>query len=287
MLQHILGTIGLSAADRQLIANLYDRASFAIRAPFGRTADIPLRVGVRQGCALSCVLSNIMIHALLRYIQSTGHTFTHTVDRETRDRAIERAAHPAGEAAVPFLDAPQEGPAAYADDLALLLASTDARHTASQLQDIVHRMGEFCDWAGLEVSALKTEVTGYDFASGKDLLPTMSYKGGTLPRRPATEPFKYLGMRVSLTGDTSAERNYVLARTAKLVRMLRRHVLTPRQAERVVDMAIGPVFRYSAAFTAWSTNDLRRLRQRVMGSLMLTATNKEYHSRHGVAAMTA
>ena len=27
--------------------------------------------------------------------------------------------------------------------------------------------------------------------------------------------------------------------------------------------------------------------QRVMESLMLTATNKEYHSRHGVAATTA
>ena len=73
-----------------------------------------------------------------------------------------------------FAEAPRSGPAAYADDIAILLASSDAKRTHSEMQDIINRMGEFCDWAGLEVSTLKTEVTGYDFDRRRDLLPAFS-----------------------------------------------------------------------------------------------------------------
>ena len=85
VLQRILRTLGLSVADCQLITNLYEGASFAIRVPFGQTVHIPLRVGMRQRCSLSCVLSNLVILCLQRYIHAGGHTFTLLVDREARD----------------------------------------------------------------------------------------------------------------------------------------------------------------------------------------------------------
>ena len=86
-------------------------------------------------------------------------------------------------------------------------------------------MREFCDWAGLAVSTLKTEVTGYDFARRRDLWPAFSYKGTLLPQCGAGEAFKYLGLKISLTGDTQAARADVIARTTALVKVLQYHIL--------------------------------------------------------------
>ena len=129
--------LGFSTDDIQLVLDLYDGASFAISLPSGTSADIPLRVGLRQGCALSCLLSNIVIHALIRYLRGTGHTFQHSAHTD---------AHPL-----------EEGPAAFADDLAILFASPDHQCFA-QMQDLLARLEQFCDWAGIAVSVVKTEA---------------------------------------------------------------------------------------------------------------------------------
>ena len=125
--------LGFSADEIQLVLDLYDGASIAISLPSGTSANIQLRVGLRQGCALSCILSNLVMHALVRYLRGTGHTLRHPAHAD---------AHPL-----------QEGPAALAHDLAILFASPDHQCFA-QMQGPLARLEPFCDWAGIAVSAV-------------------------------------------------------------------------------------------------------------------------------------
>ena len=51
---------------------------------------------------------------------------------------------------------------AFADELAIMLSTAGLRCLA-QMQDMLKRLEEFCDWAGIAISISKTEITGFDF----------------------------------------------------------------------------------------------------------------------------
>ena len=108
-----------------------------------------------------------------------------------------------------------EGPHAFADDLAILLAGKDSA-SLGEMQETLDRLNQFCSWAGLEVSTAKTEVTGIDFEHKKDLAPELGYQSKSLPICPANKPFQYLGFRLCINGNTDAERKYIINRTELL-----------------------------------------------------------------------
>jgi hypothetical protein len=143
---------------------------------------------------------------------------------------------------------------AFADDATLL--TENVRHMATLMQ-CVH---EFCRRAGVHINLGKSEVMGYDFGRARQInTRTLTFGEGHPKHITPDTPFKYLGVRLTILGDMSSEREYIIQKSAALGAMLKGHPYHPRQMHLVVQTAIVPIFRYSAALAKWDSGDLNRL----------------------------
>jgi hypothetical protein len=71
--------------------------------------------------------------------------------------------------------------------------------------------------------------------------------------------FKYLGIRVSITGGMREERQHIDRETVKMIKATDRHQYSPSQMHWVVQVAIIPIFRYSAALAVWTEKGIHAL----------------------------
>eukprot|EP00961_Rhodomonas_salina_P275261 3718509-Rhodomonas_salina.1 len=104
---------------------------------------------------------------------------------------------------------------AFCDDLCLL---SDNPHDMQTLLNIV---SDFAEWSRMEVAPEKTEISAYDFGA-RAPIPTaaIKYRGKPLtPLHPAS-PFKYLGIRLTLTLDWKFEKQAVRDKIAKAMAVL-------------------------------------------------------------------
>ena len=68
----MMSRLGLCGKTLDIIADIYDGSTIAIRTgKESYTADIPQQRGVKQGCPLSPLLSNIALEGLLRHLASS------------------------------------------------------------------------------------------------------------------------------------------------------------------------------------------------------------------------
>ena len=226
----ILRKLSLPEADVSALERYYASSYMQIAHSDGqKSANIPLGRGLRQGCPLSPILGGMVVNAMLRWVEQQGGGVRHSSGVETNVLA-------------------------FADDATLL---TEETGQMAKLMQCVH---EFCKWAGVNINLGKSEVTGYDFARMRPINTNALRIGGGRPKHilPDT-PFKYLGIRLTILGDMSAEREYVLQKSAALGKMLKDHPYHPRQMHLVVQTAIVPIFRYSAAVAQWTSTDLAQL----------------------------
>ncbi|MBL6911070.1 MAG: hypothetical protein ISR34_11690 [Pirellulales bacterium] len=226
----ILRKLGMPEADVKALECYYASSCMQIaHADGAKSARISLGRGLRQGCPLSPILGGIVVNAMLRWLEHQGGGIQHPSGVETNVLA-------------------------FADDATLLTEQTD--HMA-RLMQCVH---EFCEWAGVQINMGKSEVTGYDFRRNRPITTHGLRIGGQSPKHilPST-PFKYLGIRLNILGEMAAEREYVISKTRALSSMLKGHQYHPRQIHVVVQTAIVPVFRYSAALAQWNLSDQERL----------------------------
>ena len=128
LIQHIMTVQGFSARDIQLIKNLYAGTASAVRLPTGTSAWIENRSGVMQGAPESCPIANLVVGALVRFLQATPRVgFVH--HRGCREFVL-----------------------GYADDLCLLANSTEA------MAALLAQVELFCSRTGLELNVAKTVV---------------------------------------------------------------------------------------------------------------------------------
>ena len=226
----ILRKLEMPEADVRALECYYASSYMQVSHPDGsKSARIPLGRGLRQGCPLSPILGGLVVNAMLRWIEHQGGGIRHPSGVETNALA-------------------------FADDATLLVEGT------TQMAKLLQCVHEFCEWAGVQINLGKSEVTGYDFGTGRPINTCSLNIGGQSPKHihPST-PFKYLGIRLNVLGNMDAEREYVISKTRALRTMLRGHQYHPRQIHNVVQTAIVPIFRYSAALAQWSDGDLGRL----------------------------
>ena len=226
----ILRKLNMPEADVQALERYYALAHMRVSHADGqKSAAIPLGRGLRQGCPLSPILGGLVVNAMLRWLEQQGGGVQHPSGVETNVLA-------------------------FADDATLL--TENIQHMAKLMQ-CVH---EFCAWAGVHINMGKSEIAGYDFGRSRAINTRGLQIGGGHPKhiRPDT-PFKYLGLRLTIMGDMTAEREYVMQKSEKLGSMLKGHPYHPRQMHIVVQSAIIPIFRYSAAMAQWTSKDLSKL----------------------------
>ena len=106
----------------------------------------------------------------------------------------------------------------------------------------------------------KSEISGYDFRNEQAIwVGDLTLGAGCMTYLKPTEAFKYLGIRLSITGDMSAEKEHIKKETVKLIKAMKGHQYSPSQMHWVVQVAVIPVFRYSAAIAGWSETELQDL----------------------------
>eukprot|EP00961_Rhodomonas_salina_P098844 1329780-Rhodomonas_salina.1 len=75
----------------------------------------------------------------------------------------------------------------------------------------------------------------------------------------SNKAFKYLGVRLTVHSNTSAEVAHVQQKTFDISSLLKDHPYTPGQAENLFSTCVVPIFTYSGPLTAWRFNDLDNL----------------------------
>jgi Reverse transcriptase (RNA-dependent DNA polymerase) len=164
MLWQRLHALGIQGRLLHAIKSMYDvGVDMAIKLTGGILDPIHASIGVKQGCPLSPTLFGLYIEDLETYVKSH---------------------HPA---AGPFVDcAPNVHMSLlmYADDTAILANS------ASELQNLIECMDDWCVAHGMTISVKKTEVVVFN--GEEDPLPGTWHLRGT----PLTisKVFKYLGV---------------------------------------------------------------------------------------------
>jgi hypothetical protein len=77
---------------------------------------------------------------------------------------------------------------------------------------MVQEVGAYIHWAGMRVHMLKSEVVGVNFKNGERVATDhITLNGVPFAALALDEPHKYLGVRATVMGDFSAEKQYVLA----------------------------------------------------------------------------
>ena len=226
----ILRLYGFPDADIALMTRLYDHTFLFIGNYFGNSAACFLSRGAPQGADPSPVISN------------TAFNMIHVIARVCARGCTAHGLAPSGSSG-------------YADDASI---HTDGPAVTASLQYVLHPIGNYLEWLGTKVHMKKSEITGMDFATGEQIATdNIKLNGQTFQVLDATRAHKVLGVRISLTGDFTAEKRYVLENMKERVQALRiDQWLTPTLKEVAVQIGIIPFFRYSAGVVPWSKTEL-------------------------------
>ena len=98
----------------------------------------------------------------------------------------------------------------------------------------------------------KSCISAIDFSTGEQVSTnSITLNGLTFPAIPPNCAHKYLGVRVTMTGDFSAEKAHVLGEMELRLMALRGDkVLSPPKNEMMIAIDITSVFRYSAGLVS-------------------------------------
>jgi len=222
----VLERLGMHPDDVELIRRAHTGAWVKVRTPFGETAEVQVTRGTPQGDALSPSLFVFFINLCLRHLAGAGVGFVHK-------------------------NGVRRNNCTFADDICLIAESV------KDMNLLLERVHEFCEWSGMALCLCKCEATGFDFRTEtEENTDRLVLNGATMTRLDPRNAFKYLGVRLSLTGSTQEEVEYVKERTAAICKLLDGHPYRPEQMNAVIQMCAHPVLTYSGPLTNWTFKDL-------------------------------
>ncbi len=76
---------------------------------------------------------------------------------------------------------------------------------------MVNAIAPILKWIGLEVHMTKSQCTGINHETGKQVATdSITLNGKPFTTLPPDKPYKYLGARATISGDLSAEKEHAL-----------------------------------------------------------------------------
>eukprot|EP00961_Rhodomonas_salina_P189778 2560360-Rhodomonas_salina.1 len=112
----------------------------------------------------------------------------------------------------------------------------------------------------MELCVHKCEVAAYDFGKQAELnTHKVRYNGQRLAHLSADAAVRYLGLRLTVQGDTLAEVSYVLSSMKTAATKFKGHPYSYRQGFQLIPTALHPVFTYSVGVTTWTMTEMQTL----------------------------
>mmetsp|Transcript_49800 Transcript_49800/g.73169 ORF Transcript_49800/g.73169 Transcript_49800/m.73169 type:complete len:156 (+) Transcript_49800:83-550(+) len=100
-------------------------------------------------------------------------------------------------------------------------------------------VNSYCQWAGVKINMGKTEVTGYDYKRQCPLDLSILQLGNGKPKIVMPwDPVKYLGHRITTTGDLNFERDYVRKNALDTIKQLTKYMYHPQQIHWAVRLSL-------------------------------------------------
>jgi len=220
------GGIGIGAFPTSLGERLAGSTG-SLMNPFGDTAEIQVTRGTPQGDALSPSLFVFFMNLCLRHLAGAGVGFVHRCGVKRNN-------------------------CTFADDVCLIAESIE------DMNKLLARVHDFCEWSGMALCLCKCEATGFNFKTEEEEnTDRLTLNGATMTPLSARQAFKYLGVRMSLTGSTAEEVSYVKERTMAMSKLIEGHPYTAEQMVSVIQMCAHPVLGYGGPLTNWTFRDLQ------------------------------
>ena len=228
---YILDACGFHEADVALFRRLYGGSSLVMSNKFGTSAACFLSRGVMQGAQPSprtYILVIDPIHTLVRFCNRCRPAADH----------LELS-----------------GSGGFADDTNLM---TDGPDAVSAMCIQVQYVGAYLEWTGQLVQTNKSEIVGVDRRTGRPIATdSITLHGKPFTVLSPDEPHKHLGVRMTMLGDFTAEKEHVLKVMGQRFASLKEdRTLSRPEKEQIIVTGICSVFRYSAFIVDWSTTEL-------------------------------
>jgi hypothetical protein len=147
----------------------------------------------------------------------------------------------------------------FADDTVLYRVYTDGPDAIPALAIMV-TMADYVIWTGMKMNMSKSGIRALDMSTGCPV-PTDSvkYNDVSFPLILPDQPYKHLGVRVTMMGDFSAEKQHILSdmtRKLEALSELEDRFLTHKEREKVIVTAVCSIFNNSAGIVDWTKSEL-------------------------------
>ena len=191
----VMEQLGFPADAIAVVRGIYTGATTSIITPHGTTSPLLIRRGAIQGDTLSPLLFLIMLEPLLRWLEHGGGRHGYSI-----------ACLASTDGAPPIHPQHEHGAAvAFADDSRLLAGDKDS------MQVQLHKVALYGAWCGMQPNASKCKVSAILHSTGPrngqsatdatlitETLHGLHINGTMVPVLQPTEPFKYLGVLITL-----------------------------------------------------------------------------------------
>lgn len=228
-LSHVLTELGVPQQMVRTVADLYTGSTTSLRLPpLGVTEPIPIRRGTVQGDSLSPLLFLLYLEPLLQWLQVGAARDGY------KPGCVHREAH----------ELDHVCQAAYADDLALMSSSLEG------MQRMLQKLELYGKWGKIFVNVQKCCITGRQASpAATATLPQRSQRvvihGQPLPFLPPTQPYKYLGIQISLDLSLQHHTKYLLARVRDRLDTIQKAPLRDIEFRFVVESLVHSLLEYS------------------------------------------
>ena len=126
----------------------------------------------------------------------------------------------------------------FADDTTLKTTNVQDMN----VQVLLAWVNSYGQWAGVKINMGRTEVKGYDCKQKCPLdLSICQLGNGNFKIVMLWDSIKYLGVRNTITGDLTFERDYVRKKTLDTIKQLTKHMYHPQLIYWEVQVAIIPI----------------------------------------------
>ena len=244
---------GVPEPDIALVRRMDAGSWYSVSNPFGETAACDLTTGMKQGCPMSPPKFSTGIDPLHHLTSASGRGW-----KPSRVSPMQSATG-LRETLTQVVASTRSDPAkCFVDDVNYASFGPRAVEDARAIVSIVEMVQP---WIGPAIQLAKSRIMAIDFATMRPVdTSSITFQHLPLPVHPVDQPFRVLGVLMTMTLDHSFEKARVMRETkSRVVALAQAKFLTPSQREIAVTLAITSVFRYSAGLIPWTTWELEAL----------------------------